>query len=143
MNLKQKSHYIHLHLLPVFTQRDPALIARAHFPLDGEMSEWCRCGAPGSQSSSGISGAAHSERSTQQCGRRRAQTRGIVRFSPTSRRIGVFSVVRNNLPGITPTKPHRKGHQLAWKQLRGAYFPDKTLTAHLYSQPQTCGIAKK
>lgn len=66
----------------------PSLPAR--FLLDDGWSEWCQCGAPGSQSSAGSqwSSVQRAGCTTQQCGRGRAKTRGIVRFSLVSRRLG-------------------------------------------------------
>lgn len=119
----------HLYLLSVFAQGDPALIVQAQFLLDGGMSERCQCGAPGSQSSAGLSVELRTESwlhsNADEEGQKRGEQSGFLQQPGGS---GLCLVVRHNLTGISSPKPHRKGHQLAWKQLRGGYFPDKTRT---------------
>lgn len=117
----------HLYLLPAVTHGHPALFAKTQFLLDGEMTEWCQCGAPGSQSSAGFS-VTFSEPTIQQCGRSRAKTGVIVRCSRTTRWAGAQCGRKAWLNSYIVSKTTEERTLTGLEAAPGRYFfPDKTL----------------
>lgn len=121
----------HLYLLSAVTRGDPAPVAQTPSVI-GRLGEGA---IPVWSTWSSVIGELSLERrygepTTQQCGRRRAKTRGIVRFSRTARWVGAMRVgeAALNQDRVSKTRTER-GHKLARKQRRGGYLlPTKTLS---------------
>lgn len=93
-----------------------------------------------------LSGATYREPTTQQCGRRRAKTRGIVLFSRTTRWVGALrgrkaQFNRDIVSNKTAQKRTLPGLEAAPGRI---FFFRQNPNPHWYSQPwRSCGIASQ